>query len=144
MYIFTTSNKQKTLGSSRSEVSLMTIILHPENSHVPNVFGRTFHCLISKLENDFESMFCAENSALCILDFGLPLDRSQVWNWTIFSLLPSASPTTVPWEVFMTHPTRCNFSASFKVYLRKNTPCTFPNTSNFNRSMRKSLWQRLH
>lgn len=86
--------------------------------------------IVNESYAEVEIGFNGKKTALVIVDDGLPVFSSQIFIWLTFSSLPSSSPFTVSFLVFMHHPVKLRASACCFVYFRKNTPCTLPNTSN--------------
>lgn len=88
-----------------------------------------------------------ENAALVTRDDGLPVCCNHSFIAFTFISTPSISPRTVSSRVFSHQPVKLSFSACCLVYLRKNTPCTRPYTSNsqINRDMlRKEFFSIRH
>ena len=80
--------------------------------------------------NRFSVIVCSSvKTAASIRLFGLPVFFNQRLNNAIALVGPSASPSTVPLSVFLTHPDNKSSCALTLVNLRKYTPCTFPDIS---------------
>ena len=69
------------------------------------------------------------NTAASIRLLGLPVFFNQCLNNATARVVPSASPSTVPLSVFLTHPLILSSFAFALVNFRKNTPCTLPEIS---------------